>query len=309
MIGPRLLNSHGSPRCPGTGMYLPVRLLWNRYTLELSLLAAGYLFYISVKRLFVEDIEVVAFDNARRVIDLEIALQFFWEPGIQSWLLEHLHGAVVFFSWVYTLAFFPILIPAAAILFIFRYQTYIFYRNIFLISYAITWMLYLTVPTAPPRMMVEHGFVDTIGTIGPSLYNSKEAIALYNQYSAMPSMHFGWSLLFGIVFLKSRYLPLRLFGIIYPGLSLGAIVVTGNHYILDAIVGGAIILFSYGIYVLIQRRTLSPVVQLVSSVTRAGLRRAYGPLRLTRNNRPELAGEGVFSSDSQDSFSRPSRPI
>lgn len=224
----------------------------NRYTIELGLLASGYLLYVAVKHLFVDDLDTIAFENARKVIGVELSLNIHWEPTIQGWLLDNLRSIVVFFNWVYTLGFFPILIPTAIVLFLFRHKTYIIYRNVFLISYLLTWLVYLTFPVAPPRMMIEYGYVDTIEAMGPAIYNSKEALSYYNQYSAMPSMHFGWILLLSTVFLRSRVKVLRIFGAVYPALVLAAIVVTANHYILDAIVGGSIIAGSYGIYLLLR---------------------------------------------------------
>ena len=268
-----------------SGIYRPMRWLANRYVLELAIFAVGYLFYMSVKRLFVPDLETVAFENARRLIELEVALRFFWEPDIQRWLLDNMRWVVVFFNWAYTLAFFPILIPAAVYLFTFRYRTYVYYRNIFLISYPVTWLLYLTVPTAPPRLVPGFGFIDTIQSMGPALYNSRNAVALFNEFSAMPSMHFGWTLLFGIIFLKSRYLPLKLFGVLYPGVSLGAIVVTGNHYIIDAIVGGAIIVGSYSIHVAVRQPRFSPVAWLRSGLALAGGKAASSLRVIPRRDR------------------------
>jgi hypothetical protein len=261
-----------------SGMHRPMGWLANKYVVELAIFAVGYLFYISVKRLFVPDLETVAFENAHKLIELEVTLRFFWEPDIQSWLLDNMRWVVVFFNWAYTLAFFPILIPAAVYLFVFRHKTYVYYRSIFLISYPATWLLYLTVPTAPPRLLQEFGFVDTIQSMGPALYNDRNAVALFNEFSAMPSMHFGWTLLFAIIFLKSRHLPLKLLGVLYPGVSLGAIVVTGNHYIIDAIVGGGIIVGSYSIYVAFRQPAFGPIAWLRPGLARAAhrFRRASG---------------------------------
>ena len=254
-----------------------MRLTRNRYINELALLAVGYLFYIGIKGLFVQDLEILAFENARKIINLELALNLYWEQPIQNWLLDNHHNVVVFFNWVYTLGFFPVLIPAAIILFLARYPTYVFYRNVFLVSYAMTWLLYLTFPTAPPRFMTEHGYIDTIERLGPALYNSTEALSYYNQFSAMPSMHFGWTLLFGILFIRSKPLPLKLFGLAYPALSLAAIVVTANHYILDAVIGGIIILSSFGIYLLLKNAALNPVAQSLPILSRGSLRRRLRP--------------------------------
>ncbi|MFQ5933018.1 MAG: phosphatase PAP2 family protein [Dehalococcoidia bacterium] len=246
----------------------------NRYLTELALIAAGYLFYIGIKQFFVQDLEVIAFENARKIINLEVLLKLHWEQPLQDWLLHNHRNVIVFFNWVYTLGFFPILIPAAVILFVSRYPTYVHYRNVFLISYAITWLVYLTFPTAPPRMMGEHGYIDTIQQMGPAIYNSKETISYYNQFSAMPSMHFGWTLLFGILFLRSKYLPLKIFGAVYPILSLVAIVVTANHYLLDALVGGLIILFSFAIYHLLKKAVLPQLAAQTSPVLSTRLWRA-----------------------------------
>ncbi|MEE9247750.1 MAG: hypothetical protein V3U79_03525, partial [Dehalococcoidia bacterium] len=72
----------------------------NRYAIELGLLASGYLLYVGVKHLFVDDLEALAFENARKVIDVELSLNIHWEPTIQGWLLDNLLSVVVFFNWV-----------------------------------------------------------------------------------------------------------------------------------------------------------------------------------------------------------------
>ena len=115
-----------------------------------------------------------------------------------------------------------------------------------------TWTLWLTLPVTPPRLMQEEGFIDSIEVMGPALYNSKEAIAYYNQHSAMPSMHFGWTLLFSVMLLKTGSRVLQWFGAMYPIVAFGAIIVTANHYFLDAVAGGVIVGCAFAIYHLAQ---------------------------------------------------------
>jgi hypothetical protein len=56
----------------------------------------------------------------------------------------------------------------------------------------------------------------------------------------MPSLHFAWSLWCCVVLVRySAHRWTRIAGIAYPLLTLSAIVITANHYFLDA-VGGAI---------------------------------------------------------------------
>jgi hypothetical protein len=58
----------------------------------------------------------------------------------------------------------------------------------------------------------------------------------------MPSLHFGWALWCAIIFWTcTRHKITRMMVVIYPLMTLAAIVVTANHYWLDA-VGGAVIL-------------------------------------------------------------------
>ena len=109
---------------------------------------------------------------------------------------------------------------------------------------------YWAFPLAPPRLLKWHGFVDTLDTIGGLWsYNSPVAKAVANPFAAMPSLHFGWALWCGMVFwtlTSNRWA--RAMAFIYPFLTLSAIVITANHYFLDA-VGGAIV---FGAALLIQ---------------------------------------------------------
>jgi membrane-associated phospholipid phosphatase len=87
-----------------------------------------------------------------------------------------------------------------------------------------------------------------------------------NQYAAMPSLHFGWSAWCALVLIST--LPrtwMKMIAALYPFATTFSIVVTANHYWLDA-VGGAIALsIGYGLGVAItnalarRRRVLRPV--------------------------------------------------
>ena len=230
-----------------------VALLENRYAREGFLLLLGYAAYMLLRQVFPENLEAVGRVNASRIIEVEKVLGIYWEPTIQSSLLSEASWVVTFFNWAYSLGFLPVLVPGALVLMTLRYDTFVYFRRVFLISYVMTWALWLTVPVTPPRLMPELGFIDSIDVMGPAFYNSKEAIAFYNQHSAMPSMHFGWTLLFSVMLLRSGSRALRLFGVLYPAVAFGAIVVTANHYFLDAVVGGVIVGCAFAIYHLAQR--------------------------------------------------------
>ncbi|GIW16771.1 MAG: hypothetical protein KatS3mg063_2624 [Tepidiforma sp.] len=70
----------------------------------------------------------------------------------------------------------------------------------------------------------------------------------------MPSLHFGWALLLGAVVAWVGRHPLALaFGIAWPVAMFFAVVMTGNHFILDAVLGGIVSFAGFGIALLIER--------------------------------------------------------
>jgi hypothetical protein len=101
-------------------------------------------------------------------------------------------------------------------------------------------------PVAPPRL-ADIGLVDTV-TQHSNAYRVLQPKAFTNQYAAVPSLHFGWDLLIGIALVtNARWLAVRVFGAVVPVLMFAAIVLTANHYIFDAIAGGAVALTGLGL--------------------------------------------------------------
>ncbi|MFF0381395.1 bifunctional glycosyltransferase 87/phosphatase PAP2 family protein [Streptomyces sp. NPDC004286] len=97
-------------------------------------------------------------------------------------------------------------------------------------------------PLAPPRLMPGLGFVDTVhGAQDLANPDYGAMTEITNQYAAMPSLHFGWSLWCGLVIalLAPRWW-MKALGLLHPLLTLTAIVATANHWVLDA-VGGALV--------------------------------------------------------------------
>ncbi|MFE0380988.1 phosphatase PAP2 family protein [Streptomyces inhibens] len=105
---------------------------------------------------------------------------------------------------------------------------------------------YYFYPLAPPRLMPDGGFVDTLikhGTWGSMA--SGNLASMSNQYAAMPSMHIGWSLWCGItIALLAKPLWAKALGLLYPTVTLLVIVSTANHFWLDAV--GGVLCLSFG---------------------------------------------------------------
>ncbi|MEV0171197.1 bifunctional glycosyltransferase 87/phosphatase PAP2 family protein [Streptomyces sp. NPDC050803] len=98
-------------------------------------------------------------------------------------------------------------------------------------------------PLAPPRLMPGLGIIDTVhGVQDFTKPDYGTLTALTNQYAAMPSLHFGWSLWCGLVIaIVAPRMWMKALGLLHPFFTLTAIVVTGNHWVLDAAGGAAVV--------------------------------------------------------------------
>jgi len=101
-------------------------------------------------------------------------------------------------------------------------------------------VLYIVFPTAPPRFLPEWGFTDTVSDFfGQGA--SHGASVLYNPYAAMPSMHVAFALMIGVTGVRLVKLRVgRAFWAIYPFFIAFVVIVTANHFWLDAAVGGVV---------------------------------------------------------------------
>jgi membrane-associated phospholipid phosphatase len=104
----------------------------------------------------------------------------------------------------------------------------------------------------PPRLLddcgefgacASYGYVDTLARYGGLWsFDSGAMEQISNQYAAMPSLHFAWSFwCFLVLYPRLRRPWAKALVAAYPWVTLFAIVVTANHFWLDA-VGGAVAL-------------------------------------------------------------------
>jgi len=179
-----------------------------------------------------------AFANAYTLIDMERSLGIYHERTLQQAALGH-QWLIDFVNNYYLYAHLPLLVAVTVWLFWWRPTVYPWIRNAFIISAAIGLTIYVAVPMAPPRFLP--GFVDTMRVSGFDVDGSA-AGPLYNPYAAMPSLHTGWAVLSGFaIFVANRRRWLKALGIVLPALMVVSVVLTGNHFFLDAVVGTAVV--------------------------------------------------------------------
>ena len=88
-------------------------------------------------------------------------------------------------------------------------------------------------PVAPPRFLADRHLVDTAVRYGQSVYGDMNT-GIADQLSAMPSVHFAWAALIGAAVVTVSRSRWRWLALLHPLITLWAIVVTANHYWLDA---------------------------------------------------------------------------
>jgi len=187
------------------------------------------------------------------LIGLEQRLGIYWELRMQSWILDS-YWAIKIMNWIYFWGHMPLVIGFAVWLYARRRHTYKLVRNAFLASGAIGVVLYWLFPVAPPRLIPFGGFIDTMAVFDRMGYNAQETQAFVNPFAAVPSLHFGWSLLLGlVVFWVAKNPALKLFGLAWPVAMFFAVVMTGNHFVLDTVFGGIVSFAGLGIAFAIER--------------------------------------------------------
>ena len=215
---------------------------------EVTLVIGLCLVYVALRRILGDDLEAAAFENAEKLISFESAAGFFWEAGWNRWVVEMGGLLTAVINWIYILTFMLVVPVTALVYYIADRDRYFHYRGIILLSFLFALAVYAIFPVAPPRMMAEFGFVDTVKSFGPGWYDNRDAVAYFNSYAAIPSLHFAWSITFGWLFFTQGFRLLKVLGVIYPTITLAAIVVTANHYFLDAAGGAVMMVLAYWVY-------------------------------------------------------------
>jgi membrane-associated phospholipid phosphatase len=216
---------------------------------ELGLIALAAAAYIGI-RAVTEGRTGVAEQNGQELVRLQEALGLAWESSLQSLVLGR-EWLVALSNWVYIYGHWPVIAAVALILFLTRRDRYRLLRNAVFVSGAVGFLFFALFPVAPPRLL-DLGLVDTVAEQSAA-YRTLQPPELTNQYAAMPSLHFGWNLLIGIVvYGTTRRLLLRLFALATPAAMAFAVVATANHFVLDVLVGALVVLIGLAVAVRIQ---------------------------------------------------------
>jgi PAP2 superfamily len=181
--------------------------------------------------------------NTARIVELEQSLGVFFEGAVQSWA-SGIPSLPTFLGLAYVTLHLGATGATMVWLHLRHRERFALVRNALVIATGLSLVAYTVFPAAPPRL-AGLGFVDTVTAHTHVNLSSDLLGSLYNPFAAVPSMHFGYALLVGVVLVttaSNRWV--RLIGVLYPPFMLFDIVATGNHFVFDAAAGGLVTVVS-----------------------------------------------------------------
>ena len=210
---------------------------WGDFLFQLGLWLGFGLAY-QVARGVADRSPVEAFQNARLVIDAERTFHTLVEADLQRVILHAGDAAVEAVNWTYWLAQFPVLGLGLLWIYLRRNESFIAVRNWILATNLVALVGYVLMPTAPPRMFPEEGFVDTLALSSSVNHGSGLIELASNPFAAMPSVHAADALIIGFALatlVKSRWLSIL--WTLWPTWVWFSVMATGNHFWLDVAAG------------------------------------------------------------------------
>jgi hypothetical protein len=235
---------------------------------EVAYIVGVYLVYSAVRNKFGSaggppgHANGIAFGHAQDVIRFEKNVGLFIEQTAQSWYLDlPAHGLIQVWNVFYGTAHFVVTGVALIWLFLRDPERYPRWRNTLACATLLGLIGFAAFSLMPPRLLDKtedhygpptqqhYGFVDTLEKY-PTFwsFDSGGLKKLSNQYAAMPSLHMGWSTWAALVlFPLVRRRWARALVVLYPMATFFCIVVTANHFWLDALAGLIVLGISYAI--------------------------------------------------------------
>jgi len=203
---------------------------------QLSLFVMADILYETVRGV-AESNPAVAFSNARAIVDFEQSTGLFFEQGLQAWAMGQ-RVLIDMANFMYVNSHFVMTTGALVWLYLRHNDRFYFVRNMFMIAMGLALVGYVLMPTAPPRFFPELGFVDTIAYYVNVKHDSGLVALFFNPYAAVPSMHVAFALMISIpALLVVRSRVAKVLWAAYPVVVTFVVIVTGNHWFMDAVAG------------------------------------------------------------------------
>jgi hypothetical protein len=215
----------------------------SRLTKELALVVVLAVIYEVLRHNMIQAGSVAA-RHALSIVHVEKDLHLFHEGALQALFLRA-PDVVRFFNLYYGGTHF--LVPIGALLWLaWRHpERYAQARTTLAATTGVAFLCFWVFPVAPPRLLPSRfGIIDTLvtfsqngGHVETSLINSAGDV-----YASMPSLHVAWAVWCALVLYPvARHRVSRVLLVTYPALTTLVVLTTGNHFVLDAVAGAALV--------------------------------------------------------------------
>lgn len=216
----------------------------------------GFLLLYQVARGVADRGPEEAFANGRLLIDAERSLTGLIELDIQALVIGAGDGLVQALNWTYWNSQFTVIGLALLWVYFARNGSFLRFRNTLLLANIIGLIGFMAMPTAPPRLFPEYGFVDTLASAAGMNHGSGLIQLASNQFAAMPSLHSADALIVAIVLIPLVRSPVaKLAWALWPAWVWFTVMATGNHFWLDIAAGVALAALTLAVMALVVERS------------------------------------------------------
>jgi uncharacterized membrane protein YbhN (UPF0104 family) len=245
---------------------------WSDLGRQLAIFALLDMAYELSRTLAVGD-RSVALRHAHSIVNTERSLGLFHELDVQRWAMHAPSIVMSVANWTYFNCQFTLTFGFVLWVYLRRNEHYTRLRNLIATINLVGLAGYVFFPAAPPRMLTDLGFVDSLNETGVN-HHSGLIAALANPYAAMPSLHTAYAITVGVTGLALTRNRLRFLWFGYPALVVFSIVATANHFFLDAVAGAGVAATAFLLVSSPRVRRVAAVAAVAALAGLAGLRAA-----------------------------------
>jgi hypothetical protein len=239
---------------------------------EILAILAFYFIYSAVRNAGVAH-AADAYHHAKELIGWQKTLGIYHEQTLNEWAL-HFRPLVIAANYYYGSLHFIVTIGVGIYLFRKWPNDYPRWRNTLGIATLIALIGFRFWPLMPPRLLdakmylhlhpgIRYHFVDTLEK-DPAFwtFDSGAMKNISNQFAAMPSVHCCWALWCACALVpRLKHAWAKWLAVSYPILTVFVIVITANHYFLDAVAGFTIFTIGYVVARLVTRAGRGPAIE------------------------------------------------
>jgi hypothetical protein len=229
---------------------------------EVLAIVAFYVVYSTIRNLHHGD-PAEAYQHAKELIRLQVELGIYHEETIQQWALGF-RPLIIAANYFYGSLHF--VVTGGVLVYLYRKWSndYSLWRNTLAVGTGLALIGFALFPLMPPRLMPNppYDFVDTLAK-DPAFwsFNSGAVSKISNQYAAMPSVHCAWALWCACALIpRVKHTWAKVLAGLYPVATVTTIVVTANHWIIDAPAGFLVLGVGYVVARLVTRAGRGPKV-------------------------------------------------